>query len=318
MKKLVQPCMLFLLALAILPACHVWETKNCPSPPEDERSPVVFTSKLEVTSSTKVGGDDGNEWAEGDPVGVYMIKHSATLDASTILCEADNVLYKASKDGTAVDILPDGDTIYYPVSDMVDFVLYYPYKAGISNFEYPVDVKDQTNQANLDLVYVNETKGFSRSNQAAIPVTFNHQLAKMEFFIGKGAGITSLAKLQLSIRNVAIKTTFSLPTGKLLDTGAGGTDSIDAYVTPYKTDSMKAEAILLPIANLNATPVTLHFQLDTLTYEAPLPFESAQTDLKAGTRYRYVVTISEIGVTFTGTLSPWTDGRGGIIKPTPP
>ncbi|MDR2811365.1 MAG: fimbrillin family protein [Tannerellaceae bacterium] len=318
-KRLIYPCTLFsLMLVTILIACHIEEINDCLPSPENERIPVVFAPKLEIEPQTKVGGNNGSSWTKGDPVGVYMTKHGSTLDATTILGQADNVLYKADKDGSSVTLLPDGDTIYYPVSEKVDFVLYYPYQAGISDFKYAVDLKDQTNQANLDLVYAHETKGFSRSDKALVPVTFYHQLAKIEFFVGKGTGITSLANLKISIRNMAAKTSFNLSTGKLLDTGVGGSDTIETYVTTHQTDSMKAEAIVLPIADLSATPVMLHFQVDTLTYEAPLPFESTQIALTAGMRYRYVVALSEIGVGLTGTLHPWEDERGGTIHPTPP
>lgn len=318
-KKFVYLRTMFLLALAILPiACHIWETEDCPPLPENERIPVAFAPKLEVEPLTKVGGNNGSDWTAGDPVGVYMIKHASALSVSTILGQADNVLYKADMNGTGVNLIPDTDTIYYPVADTVDFVLYYPYKTGIANFKYPVDLTVQTDQPALDLIYAHETKGFSRSDKAIVPVTFSHRLAKMEFFIGKGIGISSLDKLKLSIRNVAAKTTFDLPSGKLADAGAGGSDTIETFVSPYKTDSMKAEAILLPVADLNNTRLSLFFEIDTLTYVAQLPVEPGQAGLIAGTRYRYAVTLSELGVALTATILPWTDGRGGTIKPTPP
>ncbi|HBK31505.1 MAG TPA: hypothetical protein DDZ78_07775, partial [Porphyromonadaceae bacterium] len=118
---------------------------------------VQFISHVSALQTRTTSG--GDQWVKNDPVGIYMIKNGTTLAAENILEKADNRQYKAASGdvfATGFNPAAPDQTIYYPTEGKVDFVAYYPYKSNEEikeGYKYPVDVRNQTEQADIDLLY---------------------------------------------------------------------------------------------------------------------------------------------------------------------
>jgi hypothetical protein len=277
----------------------------------EEKVPVLFTSGFEQTIVTRVGGETGSIWDVSDRVGVYMVEHGGTL--GDIVDGAENKPYKAATGGSVkTDLLPDVDTIYYPAADQVNFILYYPYTTAISGYDYPVDLNDQSVQEALDLIYVHDQRPFDRYTKGRVELTFHHQLSKLVFLIG-GGSLPSLSGLTFDIGGVSSQTTFDLSTGLLADLGIGGAETLHAQVDAYVGDSVKAEAIVLPMADITATPVPLRIMLNGKEYTATLPLVAGFTGIEAGYKYVYTVSVSDGSLRLTGVATPWNTVHGEDI-----
>jgi formylglycine-generating enzyme required for sulfatase activity len=307
MKKL--PFSVYCVLMVILLSGCVRETWLVEE--SKEKVPVLFTSGFEQTIVTRVGGESGSIWDAADRVGVYMVEHGGAL--GDIVDGAENKPYKAATGGsTKTDLLPDVDTIYYPAADQVNFILYYPYTTAISGYNYPVDLSDQSVQEDIDLIYVHDQRPFDRYTKGRVELTFHHQLSKLVFLIG-GGSLPSLSGLTFDIGGVSSQTTFDLSTGLLADLGVGGNETLHALVDTYIGDSVKAEAIVLPMADITATPVPLLITLNGKEYTAILPPVAGFTGIEAGYKYVYTVSVSDGSLRLSGVATPWNTVRGGDI-----
>jgi formylglycine-generating enzyme required for sulfatase activity len=305
-------CYILTAVLFVLSGCvrETWFVN-----PEEEKVPVLFTSGFEQTIVTRVGGETGSIWDAADRVGVYMVEHGGAL--GDIVDGAENKPYKAATGGSIkTDLLPDTDTIYYPAADQVNFILYYPYTTAISGYNYPVDLNDQSVQEDIDLIYVHDQRPFDRYTKGRVELTFHHQLSKLVFLIG-GGSLPSLSGLTFDIGGVSSQTTFDLSTGLLADLGVGGNETLHALVDTYIGDSVKAEAIVLPMADITATPVPLRILLNGKEYAAILPPVAGFTGIEAGYKYVYIVSVSDGSLRLSGVATPWNTVRGGEIPFTP-
>jgi formylglycine-generating enzyme required for sulfatase activity len=304
-----------LMAVFVLTGCvrEAWLAEG-----SEERVPVLFSSGFGTTVTTRVGGETGCTWSASDMVGVYMIESGA--NSINVVGNAANKCYRAATGGsTKTDLLPHPDTIYYP-EHPVCFILYHPYTTALNGYAFPVDLSDQSAQEALDLIYVHDQTPCDKY-KGKVEVTFHHQLSKLVFLIG-GRGQSSLSGLTFDIGGVASQTTFNLSTGTLADPGTGGTETLNAQVSAYIGDSVRAEAIVLPMADITATPVPLSITLNGKEYTATLPPVDGFSGIEAGYRYIYIVSLDDGSLRLTGVATPWNTVRGGDIpvdeeKPAP-
>jgi hypothetical protein len=283
--------------------------------------PVVFASDFKVALDTKVGGEKGDIWGEADTVGVYMVLDGGSL--SQVVDGAANVPYRAFAgvgQGNS-DLLPaTADTIYYPLSGKVNFILYYPYSCGLNGDAYPVNLRNQSNQEPLDLMYVCHRAACDKT-AGKVDIVFVHQLTKLVFRISGGEGIPPLSGMTLDLEGVALQTTFDLSDGILADPGRGGTDTVRTLVRAVGYDAMEAEAIVLPVNDLVATPITLRIRVGEKRYSALLPPTLNKWGIEGGNRYVYTVFLRKDGLTLSGELIPWTvvdAGDFGLANPDNP
>lgn len=100
----------------------------------------------------------------------------------------------------------------------VDFVAYYPYNANVSAGIYPVNIKDQTKEANIDLMYADNVKNVNASSSANV-LNFKHQLARIKFTIKSTDG-KSLTGLTATLNNMSTTADFKLATGEFANLSA--------------------------------------------------------------------------------------------------
>ncbi|MDR1920115.1 MAG: fimbrillin family protein, partial [Tannerellaceae bacterium] len=297
------------------------------STPNQEKVPVLFTSDVNVSASTKVHGDMGNLWSEHDTVGVFMVDEGGNL-AENIVDGALNIPYRVRDfNVNRSELLPAGDTIWYPALGKVNFVLYYPYKQTLTlDSIYTVDLSDQSQPEAIDLMYAKSQTAYGADRKQSVEVVFEHQLTKLVFLLQRGGKITSLSGLTLELEDVALTTTFNLSSAKLADAGRGGTDKLSANIVSATTDEARAEAIVLPVKNLDESKLYLFVTINGTDYSAvlPRPTNAGTEDLEAGNLYTYSVLVNQDGISLTGKLTPWNEvaagntGFGEVPYPTSP
>lgn len=270
----------------------------------DTPDPFGFIAK-EIQLSATIEGlktrASGSAWDKGDAIGVYMKKSGETLAPSSLM---KNVQYQTTGT-TAFSPAKGAKTITFPLDGSnVDFISYYPYKEDIADFIYPVDLSNQSVQADIDLLYSDNAKTFHAGNPA-VNMQFSHQLSKIMLQITHKIE-SSLDDIEVIITNVSTKADFNLASGILSAPSATG--NIPCMVS---SDGATAEAILLPTTNLNG--MEFWFVLDNETFKIPLSSVPEIQAFNKSTRYTYNIYLDSdlISAITTGEISDWTEGPSG-------
>ncbi len=260
---------------------------------------VTFTSSINGQIVTKAVN---NKWDANDAIGVFM---KTGTGLSNVL--AANKSYTTNGDGEFKPSATD-QNINYPETGSVDFIAYYPYKASLTNNTYPVDVTSQSNQPAIDLLYSNNATGLNKTSTVA-NLSFSHQLAKVEFTVKSGYGVTDLSGLTAALNAVNTKADFDLATGTLANPSQSA--DVAAKITA-QTSSVLAEAIVLPVADASGKLVT--FTLPAGKFTLTLP---ANTKFEAGKRYTYDIELrngtapTPVAVALKATITDWTTVPSG-------
>ena len=287
MKKMTKLFALALLAGAMV-SCSTEDT--VPSTQNDKVA-VQFTGGISV--NTRAAGQD---WADGDKIGIFMIEAGKTLSADAISEGVDNVCYQTSGSSTFSPI-SGGKTIFFPIDGDVDFYSYYPHTT-VSDYKVALNVADQTSQEAIDFMYA-QTKGCHKSIPQ-VELKFNHMLSNLVLNVQPGNGLTEddLNKLKVTIKDQNTTATFNLADGVI--SGEGNPANIQMKTVKV---GKKYEAILLPT---KSTTREIEFDLDN-GHDAPFVWTMA-TDLKGGNLYNYTtVKLTRTGVKLSGTIKPWNE-----------
>ncbi|MEN0052044.1 MAG: fimbrillin family protein [Mucilaginibacter sp.] len=261
---------------------------------------VQFTAAINGQIKTKASND---QWDAGDTIGVFM---KTGTGLSNVL--AANKSYLTTGDGAFTASATD-QTIFYPDNGTVDFIAYYPFKKALTNNTYAVDVTQQANQSAIDLLYSNNATGLSKTSSIA-NLVFVHQLSKIEFTVTKGAGVTDLNGLAVSLGGQTAKANVDLASGTLTNTTS--TADINAKTTAQAGGTALAEAILIPTADASGKVVT--FSLPAGKFNLTLP---SGTKYEQGKKYTYSIELKNgtagtpVAVAISATITNWTDVPSG-------
>lgn len=261
---------------------------------------IKFASSINGQIKTKAVND---VWETNDAIGVFMKTGNGF---SNVL--AANKKYNTAGDGQFAASSSD-QTLYYPENGSnVDFIAYYPFRQNLANTIYSVDVNNQSNQSAIDLLYANNATGLNKTSTAA-NLNFIHQLAKIEFTIKAGAGITDLTGLSATIAGLNTKANFDLATGTL-----GTQTEVGDIVAKTGTvnNALISEAIVLPVEDASGKVVT--FRLTTGIFKLTLP---TGTKFEQGKKYTYAIELKNDGtatpqaVALTATITDWNNVPSG-------
>lgn len=248
----------------------------------------------------------GEQWTQGDKIGIFMIANGATGISGNIRENADNIEYKAvTGNVNQTGFSPESSIIYYPVDgSRVDFITYYPYKTPLNNYTYPIDVSDQTIPAAIDVLYSNNATGYGK-NSGTVDLQFNHVLSKLSFTLVAGTGSPSLAGAKVEISNVTTTATMNLSTGTVTATNSG--QNVAANIA---NNGLTGSAIIIPqTTNTSQLIVTLADGINKFEWDFP-----ATTVFEKAKNHQYEITVSKTGITVTtGNITDWT---GATNNPT--
>ncbi|MCD8080573.1 MAG: fimbrillin family protein [Bacteroides sp.] len=163
-------------------------------PAEEERVPVHFTASLPVSAATRTT-NGGNYWVNGDLVGIYMKYASVPLTTASCVEQRYNKQYvvRCGMNTNMGTMQPrtQGDVIYFPNQDHVDFIAYYPYTDAVKivdnnmYFVLPLDsvrMMDQSteeNRSQIDILYSDNQRDRYREERDSIRFSFRHVMSKL-------------------------------------------------------------------------------------------------------------------------------------------
>lgn len=271
MKKLFfmrKPFYLFLLLVIIsLTNCGKEDRLN----PEEEKIPVNFSSILFENDITRAVG---TTWENNDQIGVFAITHNSSLSPENIVDESINLPFVTLMgDGSFKAV---GKNIYFPKDNApIDIIAYYPYKADLTDYNYPVDITEQP-----EIFYSNNLTNVNIEYPENTGLQFRRILSRVIFNITPEENNGSLSGLSVLIEGAKTKASFSLVDGSLT---VNDQSEQELSMTISGDDTHKqASVILLPTSQ--EKELTAQFKLNGKTYKWILP-----DALESGKVYRYTV-----------------------------
>lgn len=239
---------------------------------DDGHVPVSFNAGIKTilsgtdASHTRTALDNNGQalWKQSDEVGIYMVTTGGTIP-DHIASGAENVRY--SVDPASGTLSPAGDaSIYYPKTDAVDFIAYYPFGSLLQNSTMDVKLTDQTTmdkQSALDILYSDNAKNI-RSNKQPVNLEFRHLLSNIKLNITLGDGLIggNITKVELSgmpegcvfaLSDGSINQTYPpkseepLSALKLSTATAGADATFMAVVVPQEANSYLNRTIIVTV-----------------------------------------------------------------------
>ncbi|MGF7023664.1 DNA/RNA non-specific endonuclease [Sphingobacterium siyangense] len=262
----------FMIALLTLNSCQKTESKM-------EQAAVQFSPTIVGQINTKA---TGTSWDQNDQIGVFMSKSGQPLEAASIVDQVKNQLF------TFNGSLFQSARAIFLSAEKVDFIAYHPYKS-LTDFQYPIDLSDQSNPTALDLMYANNAKNIDKSNNT-VPLTFVRQLSKVSINLS----ITNTAALEanqvtVKMPEISIKGGFDLTTGKLTVNSTEKKD-VQGKVSVNANKTARIEFILLPGEDITGKAIKF-MAANGDTYTWTIPQNQNLKNLIAGNQYSFDIKI---------------------------
>ena len=269
-----------------------------------DKNQAVFSGKIGELQSRATD----TSWENGDAIGIYALNAGAELSETAIFDGKSNVKYTTNAEGK---FTAAAAPINFPSEGDLDFVAYYPYQTVIAEYKYKLDVTDQSNLANIDLLYSNNAKEQNRANPN-VALKFNHKLSKVVLNITIDETLSSLAGLTVGVKDVIVDGSFNLADGKVT---TGTKKANIAPVVQVADDNKKAAAAAIVVPGQNLKDVTIVFSLDGKDYE----WTPASQELESTYKYSYTIklTLDESGepvvvpIKVGATINDWNDPNIG-------
>ena len=270
-------------------------------------------SDVEVNLSSQVLTRlSGNQWETSDAIGVYMYKYGEQLSDASVYEKSANCKYITDVDGK-LSPNTDLDKLYYPLSENVNFIAYYPF-GNVENYSVSLDVRQQNNPSLIDFLYSNNIENVTATT-AVQQLTFSHQLSKVMIDIKAGSGIseTELNTITVGIRNATSNANFSLVNGSI----TLGTQKQEMKLPVIFSEGIAhAEGIMIPQLCDNVSLVVTLQSGRSFFFTLENDFE-----WESGKKYTYEITLTDnmVNASFSAKISDWIDGvSGGITDTTIP
>ena len=244
------------------------------------------------TSSTRVSGEDGDAWDNGDCIGITGAGYT-------------NIPYVTGGDG---NFTPTGTTIYYNDAQNYTFSAYCPYKDDSEltdgRITATTDAGAQNAQAEMDFLFASGATGSTSS--PTVKFTFRHSMSRVTLTFGAGSGVDfSGGKPEsYTLGGLQLDGTFDTATGiAAADEGAqSGELSIE-----LADGNLTSSVILFP-QTADALPLVVEY--NGQEYKATLTVPEGA--LKAGNNYTYTVKVRNRGIEVSqATIAAWNDKSSG-------
>ncbi len=280
----------------------------------DESQVIEFVSE---SIATRVN-TQGDEWTQGDQIGVYMIDEAASMVYS-------NYQYEALTGGESTTrfVPVDDDNALEYGEDKMAFRAYYPYNSEtLTTADATGTEIDCSDQTKADFLWAENLEAY-RGDLISLP--FEHKMSRLELVITPMENISWLNGLEASI--VGVLTTgecTNIENGEVV--GLSGEDveltfTTQEYVIDSQSDSgyslsevgdiidmVSATVIFFPQQLTNAATITL--TLDDRVFSLSLP---AAEEFLSGKQHQYKVKLGNDYIEFAGgnTISEWGDTEYG-------
>lgn len=250
------------------------------------------------------------EWSNCDAIGVYIKESGKDLSTNVL---QNNIKYITYDGEGKFNVAQSSQPAVYPVDgSSVDIIGYHPYRTIITNYEYKVDLTNQSNQADLDLLYSDNIRNQSKGMSGDINLQFTHELTKIIVNVSAGTGITDLTGLTTVVAGTKARGQFNLSNGTLVPDNAS---EMDILLDTQLDGSIKArvEGILLPSTASAGRSVI--FYLNDKIFQWDIP---DNTVFMAGAQYMYEAILNKEEVLMinpNATITDWDNLPIESIKP---
>ena len=273
-----------LASLSLMAAsCGKTEPESATALPEG-KYPLKLTAEM-TQPLTRSGGKDA--WAGGEEIGVSM---DGLLSPRKFVIEP----------GGSAKPINAANAIWWKNADEARVTAWYP---DIVN--PALDISDQSGgYADFDLVWATAVGRYDRD----IVLQFTHRMAKIEFSLAAGDGITEEELSSASVKVLGDdEAYFSI--GMI-----GAADKSDGEIAPYYDSATKKfEAVVVP-QDMTGKPLIL-IGLGGKTFAYTPPTEAAGK-LDAGTCHSYAITVKANGLEVeTPWGYDWSDGGEENVTP---
>jgi formylglycine-generating enzyme required for sulfatase activity len=302
------------IALIGLQACSLEETAICPEEPgPGEETPIMFTTKAPTALSTRTNFD-GNEWLQGDSLGIYMLYNNGTdLIANSINFNKEYLTVHGSpfNSTNGYDELTPANTVelYYKMATLLRFIGYYPYLPNITNYTIPVDVSKQDRPQDIDLLYSDNATGINTSNPGSssrVKLDFKHVLSKLVINVEAADPLdVHIDGMQGLIKQVPVTAKFQLDqyTNLTVDAQRADVGFIGLAAAKNPNYDTTYQAILIP-NTIDREVQQIEFMAGHKLFSWKLPHEL--TAFEQGYVYTFNLTLmSDTIAAFTGNITPW-------------
>ncbi|MCD7978315.1 MAG: fimbrillin family protein [Tannerellaceae bacterium] len=301
MKHIVGKTFLLAASVIALGACNS----------DDDKNENVMLDKTAITIHTGIATKaTDTTWESGDAIGVYMYNP----DTTAIINNQTNFRYVTSQTrDTATFVGASADQIlYFPQNgDNIRLKAYYPYNTSLSgsNYQYPLNVSQQTTLQNIDLMTAVHTTGFNK-NDANVHLHFYHRMTKLIFILERedADDTVDFTDCTLTIGGMYNQGTYEIFDNRFLDDYS---NQATITVPQRATDGQDTEAGDTRIAIVFPRPAGagVTFTFTTTSGDTYVAEMSEDLDLLSGYQYTFIITLSKNAVTnVTADIEPWNDG----------
>ena len=254
---------MLILIGGLLSSCSEEDTGSATTLP-DGKYPLLLTADV-AQPQARAGGKDA--WTGGEEIGIMI---NGMLSPKIYLMDAaGNATPKNAE-----------NTIYWQNTAETRITAWTP-----NIFQPDIDISDQrAGYANFDLMYATAMGRYDQN----VNLRFNHRMAKVEFTVTAGEGITE-EELE-----AATVTLFGDTEAYFSGGMVGLADQSDGEIKPYhNTADKKYEAVVVP-QNMTGKPlIRISIREKSFVYT---PETDAAGKLEANKRYTYSITVKANGI----------------------
>ena len=228
-----------------------------------------------------------------------------------------NVLYTVS-DVSSGSFASDAP-IYFQDLKEVTFSAYYPYAAAGGTIEKTITATDQEAEAQkkIDYMFASGAKASKQNpsvkftNERDTDARFTHRMSQLSFTFNQGADTDLTNMADFTISGLKMEGTFNTENGTASVTNTAQAAELKITETPSASDTYTRSLILFPQQVENGK-FNLSLTLGGETYKTELSVPNGGTDLTAGNKYTYTITVKKTEIVVSqSSIEGWGDGGDG-------
>lgn len=291
----VLKCLLFALTVFSLSACFDDEESSC--------TDFDYSGKTTLSISGVIKVEEGQSpinWPGKSDIGVYAFTSGQDYTGASIYKDKSNIKYTSLSETVVAKFTSAKETDAIQLKEgSLDVKAYYPFKEGIKDFNYPIDLN-----SDKSVYYASNVKNVQPKGK--IELIFTQMLSKLKIKVIAGENVNSLANMQSTpLQGGAVKGNLNLATGLVAveDANIGNIPVVLANGAKEST----VTAAMLPGQPLNKLKVV--FTVDNKQYTWSI---SEAVIAEAGKQHVYEMTINADGswtVVPQGEIIDWNEGN---------
>ena len=250
----------------------------------------------------------GTSWDSNDQIGISCNGGKTTYK---------NVRYTVSNtsDGSFTSTAP----IYFQDMAEVTFSAYYPYSEKGETISKTIAAADQEAEAQKQIDYMFATGAKASKASPAVKFTsdgstdarFKHRMSQLSFTFNQGADTDLTNMTDFTISGLKMEGTFNTENGTASVTGTAQAKDLKITETPSASNTYTRSLILFP-QQVEDNKFKLSLTLGGEIYKTELSIPNDGTDLTAGNKYTYTITVNKTDLVVSqSSIENWGNGGNG-------